>query len=140
MSFSSIYSYNNLFKCSFRVLLFIVNLSINKLIIIFDSLSFNIWFFSLMRLYNESKNSNKFLIKVGFEFPLELIPKIFTIKSRLSKYIGMFIFLSNWSFISFMANTCFLKSSLNIFLLNSSINKFLHDSFSCDFIDESLAI
>ena len=41
MSFNLIYSFNNLIKYSFNALLFIDNLSINKVIIIFDSISFN---------------------------------------------------------------------------------------------------
>ena len=72
-------------KCSFKVLLFKENLSIKILIIIFDSVSFNLYLFSFNIKYNESKNSKRFFINVGFKLFNIFIPIIFKIKSRLSK-------------------------------------------------------
>ena len=85
VSINSIYLFNKENKCSLKVLLFKDNLSINKLIIILDSTSFILYLFSNKTWYNESKNSKKFFIRVGFKLFKILIPIIFKIKSRLSK-------------------------------------------------------
>ena len=140
ISLNSINSFNNFIKCSFKILLFIDILSINKLIIIFNSTSFKECPFSLITLYNTSKNSNKFLTQVGFKFPFNLTPMIFNIISKFSKYIPTLTFFSICSFISFKAVTIFLKSSLKIFLLKSSQNKFLLCSLIFALNVESFAI
>ena len=130
VSNNSIYWFIKFIKCSLNWLLFKDNLSINKHIIIFDSISLNLYSFSFNTIYKRSKNRNKFLIKAGFKTVFNLSPIIFNKISRWSKYKFMFSLSSKLFIIFLKASTSFLKSVENTLLIKSSQNIIFAYSFN----------